>query len=155
MTSLKDTLHADLTAAMRGGDAETVRTVRMVLTAIAQAEVSGTAAHELSHDDEVAILTTELKRRRESAEAFAAAGRTELAEGELAEAAVIQRYLPAPLTDDEVVALIADAVAQAQAQGLTGGRAMGAVMKSLKPATAGRVDGGTLAASVKLALGMG
>lgn len=155
MTSLKDTLHTDLTAAMRAGDTETVRTVRMILTAITQAEVSGTTAHELSHDDEVAILTTELKRRRESAEAFAAADREELAQAELAEAAVIRRYLPEPLTDEEVAALVAQVVADAEAQGLTGGRAMGAVMKSLKPATAGRVDGGALAATVKQALGLG
>jgi uncharacterized protein len=155
MTSLKETLHSDLTAAMRSGDAETVRTVRMILTSITQAEVSGTTAHELSHDDEVAILTTELKRRRESAEAFAAADRAELAQAELAEAEVIQRYLPAPLSADEVAALVAQAVSAAEAQGLSGGRAMGAVMKSLKPATAGRVDGAALAASVKQALGLG
>lgn len=140
---------------MRSGDADTVRTVRMILTSITQAEVSGTEAHELSHDDEVAILTTELKRRRESAEAFTAAGRDELAAAEVAEAGVIQRYLPTPLTDDEVAALVSAAVADAEAQGLSGGRAMGAVMKSLKPATAGRVDGGALAASVKQALGLG
>ena len=89
-------LHVDLTAAMRAGDETTVRTIRMVLTSISQAESSGTSAHELSGDEEVAILSTELKRRRESAEAFANAGRDELADAESAEADVILRYLPAP-----------------------------------------------------------
>lgn len=155
MTSLKENLQADLTDAMRSSDAETVRTLRMVLTAITQAEVSGTAAHALTPEDETAILTSELKKRRESAEAFDAAGRAELADAERAEAAVIQRYLPEPLSADEVAAMVAAAVADAEAAGLSGGRAMGTVMKSLKPATAGRVDGAELAAQVKTALGMG
>ena len=155
MASLKDTLHVDLTAAMRAGDETTVRTIRMVLTSISQAESSGTSAHELSGDEEVAILSTELKRRRESAEAFANAGRDELADAESAEADVILRYLPAPLTADEVDTMVRDAVAQAQQDGLVGGRAMGAVMKALKPQTAGRVDGAELAATVKRELGMG
>ena len=154
MTSLKQTMQADLTNAMRSGDADTVRTLRMVLTNISQAEVSGTQAHELSEADEVALLSTELKRRRESAEAFAAAGREELAAAEEAEAAVIQRYLPQPLSDDELDEMIAVAVANAEAAGASGGRAMGAVMKELKPGTAGRVDGAELAARVKAALGM-
>lgn len=155
MTSLKETLQSDLTDAMRASDADTVRTLRMVLTAITQAEVSGTAAHALTPADETAILTSELKKRRESAEAFDGAGRGELADAERAEAAVIQRYLPEPLTAEETATLVAAAVADAEAAGLTGGRAMGAVMKSLKPATAGRVDGAVLAAEVKSALGMG
>ncbi|MCB0916184.1 MAG: GatB/YqeY domain-containing protein [Actinobacteria bacterium] len=155
MTSLKNTLQTDLTVAMRAGDAESVRTIRMVLTAITQAEVSGKAAHELTHDDEVAILSTELKRRRESAEAFSDAGRPELAEAELAEADVIARYLPQPLTEAELAALVAAAVDQAEAEGLQGGRAMGAVMKALKPQTAGRCDGAVLAGMVKQALGLG
>lgn len=154
MTSLKQTMQADLTNAMRSGDADTVRTLRMVLTNISQAEVSGTQAHELSEADEVVLLSTELKRRRESAEAFAAAGREELAAAEEAEAAVIQRYLPQPLSDDELDEMIAVAVANAEAAGASGGRAMGAVMKELKPGTAGRVDGAELAARVKAALGM-
>lgn len=154
MNSLKQTMQADLTNAMRSGDADTVRTLRMVLTNISQAEVSGTQAHELSEADEVALLSTELKRRRESAEAFAAAGREELAAAEEAEAAVIQRYLPQPLSDDELDEMIAVAVANAEAAGASGGRAMGAVMKELKPGTAGRVDGAELAVRVKAALGM-
>jgi uncharacterized protein YqeY len=155
MTTLKQTLQADLTTAMRSGDADSLRTLRMVLTAISQAEVSGKVAHALTHDEEIAILTTELKRRRESAEAFAAAGRQELADAEVAEAAVISRYLPQPLTEEEVATLVASAVDQARSQGLEGGRAMGAVMKSLKADTTGRYDGAALAGMVKRELGLG
>lgn len=139
---------------MKASDADSVRTIRMILTAITQAEVAGKQSRELSSDDEVAILSTELKRRRESAEAFTQAGRDELAQAELAEADVIARYLPQPLTEAELSALVEAAVAKAADDGLTGGRAMGAVMKELKPATAGRVDGGQLAAIVKRALGL-
>lgn len=139
---------------MKASDADSVRTIRMILTAITQAEVAGKQSRELSGDDEVAILSTELKRRRESAEAFTQAGRDELAQAELAEADVIARYLPQPLTEAELSALVEAAVAKAADDGLTGGRAMGAVMKELKPATAGRVDGGQLAAIVKRALGL-
>lgn len=154
MTSLKQSMQADLTTAMRAGDADTVRTLRMVLTSISQAEVSGVKAQELDEMAEIALLSTELKRRRESAEAFWAAGREELAAAEDAEAQVIMRYLPQPLGEAEVDELIATAVANAQAAGMAGGRAMGAVMKELKAQTAGRVDGAELAAKVKAALGV-
>ncbi len=155
MDALKDTLHQDLTAAMRAGDTDTVRTLRMVLTNLTNAEVAGKAAHTLSADEELALLTGELKRRREAAEAFTAAGRTELAEQEDAEAAVIERYLPQPLSAAEIEELVSAAVARAEAQGLSGGRAMGAVMKDLKAPTAGRVDGAALAAQVKRSLAIG
>ncbi len=155
MASLKDTMQSDLTTAMRAHDEVTVRTLRMVLTSITAAQVAGKSAHELSADEEVALLSTELKRRQEAATAFTAAGRPELAAGEEQEAAVIRRYLPTPLTTDEVSDLVAAAVAEAEAAGLSGGRAMGTVMKTLKPQTAGRVDGGELAAAVKSALGLG
>lgn len=154
MTSLKTQLQADLATAMKASDADTLRTLRMVLTAITQAEVAGTQSRELTEDEEVAILSTELKRRRESADAFTQAGREELAQAELAEAEVIQRYLPQPLSEAELSELVEAAVATAAGEGLTGGRAMGAVMKQLKPATAGRVDGGQLATMVKQALGL-
>ncbi len=155
MASLKDTMQSDLTSAMRSHHEVTVRTLRMVLTSITAAQVAGKSAHELTADEEVALLSTELKRRQEAAAAFAAADRPELAAGEEQEADVIRRYLPAPLSPDEVSALVAAAVAEAAAAGQTGGRAMGTVMKTLKPQTSGRVDGGELAAAVKSALGIG
>lgn len=154
MSDLKQQLRGDLTTAIKGGDPQTVGTIRMALAAISKEEVAGKAARELTDDDVIVVLTSEVKRRKEAAVAYRDAGRPELADQEVAEAAILSRYLPAQLTHAEAADLVADAVAGAQAQGLSGGRAMGAVMKELKPATTGRFDGGELAAMVKQALGM-
>jgi len=154
MASLEQTLRDDLAVAMRSGDETTTRTLRILLTAIATAQTSGTQQRTLDSAAERALLTSELKRRREAAEAFKAAGRSELAAAEISEAEVIQRYLPAPLSSSDVDALVAQAVAHAQSAGLSGGRAMGAVMKELKPLTQGRFDGAELADRVKQALGL-
>lgn len=155
MTNIKDEIRDDLTVAMKARDRDTTATLRMVLTAISAEEVSGSSARELTDDDVITVLTRERKRRHEAAEAFQDAGRSEQAAAELAEAEIISKYLPSALTDEEVAELVNAAVANAESAGLSGGRAMGAVMKELKPLTAGRVDGGKLAASVKTALGMG
>ena len=93
------------------------------------------------------------ERRREAAESYDSAGAVDRANLERAELEVLERYLPAPLTDEEVAALVRDAVAQAGEQGLTGMKAMGAVMKVLTPATRGKADGGVVAQLVKDALG--
>lgn len=154
MSDLKEQLRADLTTALKAGDHDSVGTIRMALAAISKEEVAGKSARELSDDDVVVVLTSEVKRRKEAATAYRDAGRPELADQEMAEADVLARYLPAALTRPEVEQLVADAVAGAEAQGLTGGRAMGAVMKELKPATTGRFDGAELAAIVKQSLGM-
>ena len=101
MAALKDRLRGDLTAAMKARDGVRTRTLRMALTSVAQAEVAGPAARELSDDEVIAVLTREAKRRREAAEAFAAAGRDEQAAAEREEGAVLGAYLPAQLTDAE------------------------------------------------------
>lgn len=150
---LKDQLQSDLTIAMRAQDAVTASTLRMALTAITNAEVAGKEKRELSDDDVVTVLVGEAKRRREAAESYDSAGATERADLERAELSVLERYLPAPLTDEEVAALVRDAVAQAADQGLTGMKAMGAVMKVLTPATRGKADGAVVAQLVKEALG--
>lgn len=155
MAAIKQALRSDLTTAMKAHDAARVATIRMALTAITTEEVAGKQARELSEADEIAVLTREAKRRKESAAAFAEAGRSDRVDQELAEAAIIAKYLPVPLTEDEVRPLVAAAVAGAASQGLTGGRAMGAVMKELKPATTGRYDGAELAVLVKRELGIG
>lgn len=155
MSELKDRIRADLTASMKARDVETTSTLRMLLTAISAEEVAGKQARELSDDEVVTVLTREQKRRKEAAGTFADAGRADRAAAEQAEAEIIATYLPQQLAADELNALIAEAVSSAAEQGLSGGRAMGAVMKSLKPATAGRVDGAELAAAVKAALGLG
>lgn len=155
MTTIKEQIRADLTVAMKARDRETTGTLRMVLTAISAEEVSGSAARELSDQDVIVVLTRERKRRYEAAAAFKDGGRVEQAAVEESEAEIISGYLPAALSEAELEQLITTAVVNAQTVGLSGGRAMGAVMKELKPATVGRVDGGQLASLVRKALGMG
>lgn len=154
MSELKQRLRDDLTTSIRSGDSESTGTIRMALTAITNEEVAGKSARELSDDDVISVLTSEVKRRKEAASAYRDAGRPELADKELAEAQVLARYLPEQLSSGDVQALVDQAVATALDAGLSGGRAMGSVMKELKPATTGRFDGGELAAMVKQALGM-
>src|SRR5262249_29019338 len=106
MTTLKERLRDDLTAALKARDELTLATLRMALTAVHTEEVAGKQARELSDGEVVGVLTREAKKRREAAEAFAAAGRTELAERELAEGEVLAQYLPEPLTDAELADLV-------------------------------------------------
>ena len=149
MAALKDRLRHDLTVAMKARDAVRTRTLRMALTSVAQAEVAGPAARELSDDEVTAVLTREAKRRREAAEAFAAAGRDEQAAAERAEGAVLAGYLPAQLTDAEIADLVAEVISET---GAAGPAAMGQVMKVLTPRVAGRADGARVAAEVRRAL---
>jgi uncharacterized protein YqeY len=148
-TTLKDQLRADLTAAIKGRDELRTATLRMALTAITNEEVAGAAARTLSEAETVTVLTREMKKRREAAEAFAGAGRAQQAERERAEGEVLSHYLPAQLTDDELTALVADAIAET---GAAGPKSMGLVMKVLTPRIAGRAEGGRVAAAVKSAL---
>lgn len=152
MTDVKSQLQSDLTAAMRAHDEVTLRTVRMVLTSITNVEVSGTSARQLSDDEVTGVLSTEAKKRREAATAYEDAGATERAEAERAELEVIQRYLPSQLSDEELNALVAAAIAEAATEGKSGPSAMGAVMKTLQPQVRGRADGGAVAGMVKQAL---
>lgn len=152
MPTLKETLQADLTTAIRSRDGLTSATLRMALTAVTTEEVSGKSARTLSDAEVMGVLTKEAKKRREAATAFTDAQRPELAQREMAELAVLSGYLPPALTVDEVTVMVGDAVALATAQGVTGMPAMGRVMKELTPQTAGRFDGGQLAALVRAAL---
>ena len=140
---------------MRAKNEPTVSTLRMALTAITNEEVSGKEAKELSDADVVAVLSREVKKRREAATAYDEAGRAELAERERAEEEVLATYLPEPLSEAELASLIDEAVAAAESAGLSGGKAMGAVMKQVQPATLGRADGSAVAAAVRKRLGMG
>lgn len=149
-TTLKDRLRTDLTGAIKNRDELRTATLRMALAAITNEEVAGKAARTLSDAETVTVLTREVKKRREAAEAFAGAGRAEQAAREQAEGEVLSQYLPAQLTDDELKALVADAIAQT---GATGPKSMGVVMKALTPKIAGRAEGGRVAAAVKSALG--
>lgn len=150
MDALETRLHDDLTTAIRARDEVTSATLRMALTAVKNEAVSGTEARELSDADVVTVLGREAKKRRESATAYDDANRPELAARERAELAVLETYLPAQLSDDELAALVTAAVAET---GADSPKQMGAVMKVLTPRIAGRADGGRVAAAVRSALG--
>jgi uncharacterized protein len=152
MSDLKERLRTDLTAAIKGRDEVRSSTLRMVLTAITNAEVAGKQARELSDDDIIGVLSAEAKKRREAADAFADAGRADSADKERAEAAVIADYLPAQLDAAEISALVTDAIASTGAAG-DGMRAMGKVMGVVTPQVRGRADGGAVAAEVRRQLG--
>ena len=146
MAALKDRLLGDLTTAMKARDEVTVRTLRMALTSVSKEEVAGTTARELSDDEVLTVLTREAKRRREAADAFAAAGRDEQAEAERAEGAILDAYLPAQLSDAELGELVTAAIEETEA---STPRDMGQVMKVLTPRVAGRAQGGRVAAEVR------
>jgi uncharacterized protein len=146
MAALKDQLRTDLTAAMKARDDVRTRTLRMALTAVSNAEVAGATSRELSDDEVLKVLTREAKRRREAAEAFATAGRTEQAAAERAEGEVLDGYLPAQLSDDEIAAIVTAGIEQSGAAGMG---AMGQVMKAVTPRIAGRADGARVAAEVR------
>lgn len=144
--ALKARLHDDLTAAIRARDGLRTATLRMALAAVTTAEVAGRQARQLSDDEVLAVLTREAKRRRESYEAYDAAGRPELAARERAEAQVLAGYLPAPLSPAELDALVEEAVARTGARSQ---RELGAVMKVLQPEVRGRADGRVVTAAVR------
>ena len=138
-----------MTAALRAREEIRLATLRMVLAAVQVEEVSGSQARELSDDEITTVLTREAKKRREAADAFAGAGRSDSAERERAELQVIEGYLPQQIGDDELAAVVTEAVEAARASGTVGMPAMGRVMKSLQPQLAGRVEGARLAAEVR------
>ncbi|GAA2656572.1 MULTISPECIES: GatB/YqeY domain-containing protein [Nonomuraea] len=149
MSALKDKLKADLSASMKSRDEVRLRTIRMALAAINVEEVAGKQARELSDDEILKVLTKEAKKRREAAEAFGGAGREEQAKAELDEQAVLEEYLPAQLSDEELGRIVDEAVAEL---GVSGPQAMGQVMKVVNPKVAGRAEGGRVAQIVRARL---
>jgi uncharacterized protein len=152
MSDLKDRLRTDLTTAMKARDELRSSTLRMVLTAITNAEVAGKEARELSDDDVITVLSSESKKRREAAQAFADAGRAEQADKERAEAGVIAEYLPAQLSEEEIAGLVTATIEQLGVAS-EGMKAMGRVMGALQPQVKGRADGGAVSAEVRRQLG--
>lgn len=150
--SLKTQLQSDLAVAIKAQDSLVSGTLRLALAAITTEEVAGKTARELSDAEVINILVKESKKRKEAAEAFANANRQELADKELAEQKVLEKYLPTPLTDEEVKSIINQAIEEAAAAGNSGMKAMGVVMKIVQPQTAGRYDGSKIASLVKEAL---
>ena len=147
---LKEKLQSDLTEAIRGRAEVKSGTIRMLLSAITNEEVSGKAARVLTDAEIITVLSREAKKRREAVDAYIAAKRTDLADKEKAEGEVIAEYLPAQLSEDEIKKMIADAIAET---GATGPAGMGLVMKVLSPKIAGKADGGIVSGLVKAALG--
>ena len=146
MAALKDRLRGDLTHAMKARDEVRTRTLRMALTSITREEVAGQSARELTDDEVISVLTREAKRRREAAEAFAAAGRGEQAAAERAEGVILDGYLPAQLSDEEIASMVAAVIDETGASGMA---VMGQVMKAVTPRIAGRADGARVAAEVR------
>ncbi|WP_137813819.1 GatB/YqeY domain-containing protein [Gandjariella thermophila] len=154
MAELKARLQADLAHSIKTRDTTSVDTLRMALAAVTNEEVSGAQARALSDDEVVRVLAREAKRRREAAEAFAAAGREDLAAKERAEGEVLQRYLPAQLSDEELGELVGQAIEEVTARlgERPGPKQMGQVMKAAQAKVAGRAEGGRVAGLVRARL---
>jgi len=147
--ALEAKITQQIVTAMKARDQVRTRTLRMVLTSVTNEEVAGKAARDLSDDEVIRVLTREARRRREAADAFDAAGRTDQAAAERAEDEVLAAYLPAQLTDAELAAIVAEVINETGASGMA---AMGQVMKTVTPRVAGRAEGGRVAAEVRRAL---
>ena len=149
---LAERLRDDLTAAMKRRDELATSALRMALAGIKEAAVSGKEARDLDDDEIVKVLTKQVKKREEAAEAFRNAGRGDRAERELAEAEVLSVYLPAALTNDELEALVTETLAEG---GFSGMAAMGPAMKAVTAKVAGRADGKTVSTLVRERLAAG
>ena len=150
--SVKTRLQADLTAAMKARDEVALSTIRLVRAAIVNAEVAGDEAVELTDQQVTAVLQSEAKKRAEAAAVYEENDRPESAAKERAELAVIERYLPAAMSDDELVAIVDEEVATAAANGAEGGKAMGLVIKAVRERAGAGADGARIASLVKARL---
>ncbi|OIR77022.1 glutamyl-tRNA amidotransferase, partial [Corynebacterium diphtheriae] len=139
MSELKNKIRADLTTAMKAREKERTGTLRMLLAAIQTEETSG-SKHELTDEDVLKVIAREIKKRRESAEVYAEAGRSELADAETNEANILAEYQPQQLDDADLAALVAAAVAQVKASRGedVSMNQMGQVMKLATAQAAGR-----------------
>lgn len=154
MSQLKETIRADLKTAMKAREKERTSAIRSLLAAI-QAEETNGARHDLTDEDVLKVIAREIKKRRESAEVYAENGRPELAEAELVDVPpFFEAYQPAQLSDDEVTALVDEAVAEVEAEKgePASMKLMGGVMKAANAKAAGRVDGKRLSDAVKARL---
>jgi uncharacterized protein YqeY len=145
---LKQRIHDDMKAAMKGGDKRKLGVIRLLMAAIKQREVDERI--ELDDTQILAVLDKMVKQRRDSITQYEQAGRTELAEQESFEIEILQEYLPQPLSEAEISALIAEAIASTGAESM---RDMGKVMGILKPKMQGRADMGAISALIKQQLG--
>lgn len=154
MGALKDRLKTDLVTAMKARDEAAKSNLRMAIAAIANEEVAGKEARQLDDSEEMAVITKEVAKRRDSAQAYAEGGRQELADKESSEAEFLSQYLPAPLTEAELDEIVAQAIAAAeQAAGEKPTmKQMGAIVKAVNARVAGRAQGAQVAAKVRAGL---
>ncbi len=146
MSELSQQITEDMKTAMRGKDALTLNTVRMLKSAVKNAAIEkGGADAELTDPEIIAVIRKEVKKRQDSAEQFEKGGRPELVEKENEEIAVLNKYLPQALSEDELAKLVDEAVAEV---GATSRKEMGQVMKLLQETTGGRADGKALSQAV-------
>ena len=154
MGPLETRLSEDMKTALKAGEKERVSTLRMAIAALKNEKVAGKTARELTEADELKVLTSEVNKRRDSAEAYTSGNRPELAEKELAEAAILAEYLPQQLTEAEIAAIVDEEVAAVTATlgDKPSMKQMGLVMKAVTPRIAGRGDGKVAAGLVRAAL---
>ena len=145
--SLRDQLKADVSAAMRSGETLRRDTLRMALSALALVEKD--LKRDATDDEVLGVIVKAVKTRKESVDAYTAANRADLAEGENAEIAILSTYMPEQMSDADVDALVAEAIS---ATGAASAKEMGKVMGWLGPKTKGRVDGKVLSGKVTAAL---
>ena len=148
--SLKDSITADMKTAMKSGDSMRLGTIRMLLAAVKQREVDERIV--LTDIDVVALVEKAIKQRKEAISQFNAGNRPDLVAKEEAEAVVLAHYLPEQMSDADVDAVIAAAVADVAATGVAGNAAIGKIMAIVKPKLAGKADMGAVSAKVKAAL---
>lgn len=148
--TLKGQIQNDMKDAMRAGDKDRLKAVRLILAAIKQIEVDSRS--EVDDAGVLRILEKMIKQRRDSIEQFRSGGREDLAQIELAEIAVLETYTPEPLSDDELQALIDGAIRDSGASSI---RDMGKVMARLRDKTSGRADMSAVGNLVKVRLGAG
>ena len=142
--SLTETLNGDLKAAMKARDKQSLSVLRMLKSALMNEKIN--AGHDLTADEEVSVISRELKQRRESLSEFEKADRQDLVDGIKAEITIVEKYMPKQLSDDEVKQIVADTIQQVGATGKSDfGKVMGAVMPKLK----GQADGKLINQTVK------
>jgi uncharacterized protein YqeY len=150
--TVKERMQSALTDAMRARDEIVLSALRQALSEVAVAETAGAELVVLSDSDVLAVLAAEVRKHHETADAFVTAGRPEKSERERAEAAVLEAYLPAALSDDDLDGIIAAEIAAAAAAGATGMKAMGKVVSAVRAQAGPTADGAAIANKVKAAL---
>ena len=145
--SMKSQLTEDMKTAMKAGDKERLAVIRLILAALKQREVDERI--EITDEIVLAVMEKMLKQRKDSITQFEAAGRDDLSKIEIFESGIIQTYMPQPFSNEEVQAMVAQAISDS---GATGPQEMGKVIAVLKPLLAGRADMGVVSGLIKKAL---